>query len=369
MPLLEVTKITEPPELDAIKDDWDRLAAGQPFRETVWLLNWWNIIGESVANNHLWCLVVRDPSEKVIGIAPWFLHESKIQGRVVHFLGAGPIATDFLGILCKAEDRKPVVREIAQYMTDPKVRGHWDLIDLDGVAANEPTVRILMNAFSESEYVIHERAELQTWRISRSDSWNAYLSRLSKGGRRKLRTLTKKYFDQNRIHVENATASSIDRFAGVFRDFHRLRQLDLGNHTCFGSQPYDRFLRQAAYDFALSHRLRLSTLSIDGVLAAINYGVIDSGIHYIYQSGMDPRQKSHNPGFLLNMCNVMEAIHQGYALDFMRGDEPYKSKLRAIPTPTVRIRIASKNIISKMRLYAWLVGASATHAVTGTTSG
>jgi CelD/BcsL family acetyltransferase involved in cellulose biosynthesis len=104
-------------------------------------------------------------------------------------------------------------------------------------------------------------------------------------------------------------------------------------------------------------QVHLSTLKVDGQSAAINIGFRADATYFMYQCAMNPELGGHSPGWLLNTMNIRHCIDdQLVAFDFLRGDEPYKSRLSAQPAKIMRYRITAPRFISRLRSRVWSTG-------------
>lgn len=71
--------------------------------------------------------------------------------------------------------------------------------------------------------------------------------------------------------------------------------------------------------------LRLYTLSISGVPAAVYYGFVHRGRAYGYQAGWNPDFAYQSPGTVVIAHAIEEAVREGAGeFDFLRGGEAYK---------------------------------------------
>ena len=147
--------------LHAFADDWDRLAAGNPFRSWAWNSAWWRAYGEMESNDRcrLWTLGVIDDQNRLRGLAPWYRYQSATKGTVVSFLGSGEVCSDYLGIMAAPGDESTVVSLITDWLLDPTgcptvgmpdrswqlQLGRWDLLHFDGIDNND----MLMNLFAK----------------------------------------------------------------------------------------------------------------------------------------------------------------------------------------------------------------------------
>jgi CelD/BcsL family acetyltransferase involved in cellulose biosynthesis len=101
-------------------------------------------------------------------------------------------------------------------------------------------------------------------------------------------------------------------------------------------------------------QLRLHWLSLEGRPAAAEYHFAGGGISYLYQGGMEPELFQENPGNLAHIAAIRGAMAEGYrAMDFMRGDEPYKKHFRAQERPCWEVRVVPPRLSSRLRDGAW----------------
>jgi CelD/BcsL family acetyltransferase involved in cellulose biosynthesis len=98
-------------------------------------------------------------------------------------------------------------------------------------------------------------------------------------------------------------------------------------------------------------------LELDGKPAAAEYHLAGDGILYVYQAGVNPDLMEHQPGNVINLMILRQAIERGYrAYDFLRGDEVYKARFGAQPRPTVGWRVVPPCATAQLRHNLWLAG-------------
>ena len=101
----------------------------------------------------------------------------------------------------------------------------------------------------------------------------------------------------------------------------------------------------------------MQLLDLDGQTIAVEYQLLSQGVTYIYQCGVDPRYLSQEPGHLLTAATIKRAIEQGgRAVDFLRGDEPYKEHFRAVARPLLALRVVPNRALPRLRNGLWLAG-------------
>ncbi len=104
-------------------------------------------------------------------------------------------------------------------------------------------------------------------------------------------------------------------------------------------------------------RLQLHWLELDGEPIAAEYHLLDGGVLYAYQSGIDPHALRHEPGRMITLALIKRAIEEGRgAFDFLRGDEVYKAHWRAEPRVTKTFRVVPDHSGARLRHSLWLAG-------------
>lgn len=113
-----------------------------------------------------------------------------------------------------------------------------------------------------------------------------------------------------------------------FEEFLRLHRLASGEKGRFMDDRNHRRFATLAEDSAWS----TSLLRAGDRVAAALFGAEDSGVYYLYNSAYDPLLSEFSPGLVAVLIAIKEAILRGKrSFDFLKGDEPYKSRLGAIP--------------------------------------
>jgi CelD/BcsL family acetyltransferase involved in cellulose biosynthesis len=355
--IMEVVRIATAAEAEALAGDWNRLACGVPFRHSQWLHTWWRHYGQG---SELFTLLVRDHGQ-AIGIAPWYLQRSRARGRVVRMLGSGEVCSDYLTLLCAADDVPRVAAAIADWLTQAARRrgdDRWDSIELDTVAATDPATATLVEELAERDASVHQASGLNCWRLELPGEWRAYQALLSKSHRKQVRRLEERGLDAGRavLHTVNHP-QQLPHARQILIDLHQRRRRALGEPGSFASARFTAFHEEAMQRMLAAGALRLHWLELDGTPAAAEYHLAGGGVIYGYQSGVDPARLEDEPGRLAAIATLRLAIEEGFqAFDFLRGDEPYKAHWRAAPQPTTTWRIAAPRPVARLRQAAWQAG-------------
>ena len=348
-------------------ESWDRLAGGVPFRSWAWLSTWWRHYGApspSDPNMRLMVLGLRDTTGRLAGIAPWYLERSRAKGWVLRWLGSGKVCSDYASILCMPEDADHVSEALAAYLTGADcasgARHCWDLIEVDGVDAEDPVVAPLLRQLEQRGCSRHDNTSISTWRLALPNTWEEFLGLVSKGHRKKLRRADRELFQSGRAMMRTVeNCSQLDAAMDVLIDLHQKRRQVMGETGCFAWTRFTAFHRDVARRLLLAGQLQFQLLELDGRTVGAEYQITSQGVTYVYQAGIDPQRLTEEPGHLITAATVKRAIEQGgRAIDFLRGDEPYKAHFRAVARPLLDLRVVPNRALSQLRNQLWLAGRS-----------
>ncbi len=376
---MEVVRLRALDEVAGLPETWDLLAAGVPFRSWEWNRTWWRHYRD---DGQLYVLCVRDGSQ-VVAVAPWYVSRHPARGRVVRCLASGEVCTDYQTVLClpgrepeataaiadwlmaaaghgtwpRLSETRARVSERLAHVTRSRDDG-WDLLDFSGIEAADGPMRLLLEALAARRCQIHRENGLNCWRLELPRTWEEYLGRLSKSHRGQVTRRVRKYFDSGQAVWR--TVTSPDQLPAAFDmlvELHRRRWEHVGQGGLFDSPRYAAFHREIAGLFLPTGQLRLHWLTLDGRPAAVEYHFAGGGVSYLYQGGMEPELLPDNPGNLAHIAAIRGAMADGFgAMDFLRGDEPYKKHFRAEPQACWDLRVVPPRVSSRLRNGAWQAG-------------
>jgi CelD/BcsL family acetyltransferase involved in cellulose biosynthesis len=82
-------------------------------------------------------------------------------------------------------------------------------------------------------------------------------------------------------------------------------------------------------------------------------------ISYAYQMGTNPECLADSPGWLVVCAALVAGLdHHESALDLLRGDETYKSRMGGVPQSMLQVRVVPAQLGAQLRHTAWLPGAT-----------
>ena len=357
---MQVTRLVDFQQCQAIAAQWDCMAHSVPFRRTAWLHSWWNHyrpVGD------LYVLQVTDSHGQIVGLAPWFVARSLRQGRVLRPLGCGEVCSDYLGILATADHEPQVAAALARWLTEAASGKHdaadrWDLLDLVSVDNGDSLIARFVRELAEAGNHVHRLPAANCWRVNLPDSWDAYLAQLSKPHRKVVRRTDRQWFESGKARLQYVrTQEQLHRVMDVLIDLHQRRQTGLGKPGCFASSAFSGFLREAAERMLSEQTLRLYWLELDGQPIAAEYQMIGGDTTYAYLAGIDPDRLDVSPGHMLQVANLKDVIGEGQrAFDFLRGDEAYKLRWGVEQRSCVDYHVVPQRHTAQLRHQVWLAG-------------
>jgi CelD/BcsL family acetyltransferase involved in cellulose biosynthesis len=130
-------------------------------------------------------------------------------------------------------------------------------------------------------------------------------------------------------------------FYPILVDLHQKRRNSLGDPGCFADLRFKSFLESASMRLLQLGQLQAFYLTKEGQPIAADIGFRSPTHWYCYQGGIEPDAIDLEPGKMANVWMMSQAQSQGiHAIDFLRGDEPYKKQLKAEPTAICDLWVA-----------------------------
>jgi len=362
-------RISNATRLAELAADWERLVPTAPMLGPRWLLPWWRHYGDEDttgdSTRQLNAVALFDPTHELVALAPWFIETTRLHGRVMRFLGAGEVCTDYLAIPCRAGRQLDAARSLADALLadepaggpaggQPRDRG-WEMLDFTSVDSECPVMRALLTELENRSALVRRGLAAQGWRISLPATWDEYLARLSKSHRKQVRRIGRRVLGSDRLKLrEVQNLADLPSALAILTRLHRQRRISVGEPDLFARERFARFHRDATQALLEGSQLRLCWLELDGAPVAAEYHVCGAKVVYAYQSGIDPGHLQAEPGRLATMATIKAAIERGdQAFDFMRGDEPYKAHWRAEPRPMLTVRVWPGTAADWMRQGLW----------------
>jgi CelD/BcsL family acetyltransferase involved in cellulose biosynthesis len=334
--MIQIDLVREYPVEPDLWFSWRQLACGLPMRQPEWLLSWWDFYAPNDAE--LFLLTARN-EERLVGLIPWYRLKSERQLRL---LGDGEVCSDYNGVICAADQdgsriNAAFVNWLLEHCKDREIG--WDSIYLEGIPQTDLVTQDLRNSMVQRKSPAMERNSMNTWCIDLRDGWDGYLNRASKDTRKRLR---RRLESLSGVHVQRVTSETDWKaFYPILVDLHQKRRNSLGDPGCFADLRFKSFLESASMRLLQLGQLQAFYLTKEGQPIAADIGFRSPTHWYCYQGGIEPDAIDLEPGKMANVWMMSQAQSQGiHAIDFLRGDEPYKKQLKAEPTAICDLWVA-----------------------------
>jgi hypothetical protein len=332
-------KITTFQQLSVLQKPWDLLNQRANdnclFTSPAWLLNWYDIFWQE--NWKLHCFAAFE-NDNLIALFPFYYQKNKtlLSQRKLFLLGQGEpekseVASEYLDILI---DKTMEASEIENGLLRLQLN-KFDLFTARAIKHNAHIIQLLGGdkTLIGYQYCL-DKAQ---WSIAN----------LSKNNRSRYKR------SKNQLKKINAEFSwvSADESSGyweVMKNFHQQRWQKKTKRGAFCESNFNHFHQNLFNKKKHSTlKVKISQLTVEGQIIAINYYLLSNDTLHFYQSGWDEIEYSQlSPGFALHLWSIENSSENKY--DFMLGgiNDSYKAKFRTSKDPLYNIEINSKPIKS-----------------------
>ncbi len=326
--------ITSEP-FEALAPEWEALHAAtpgaMPFAHPAWHEAWLRHCG---AGAYPVFLALRAPGGEegeapLAGVIPL-----DVGGAEPRFLGE-PDLSDHAGALVAPGGEVAAAAALIEWLMEDLAPG-FEAWGLPAAGAFRPA---LIAAAERYGWSAVEEREAVTPVVALSDTWEGYVAALPKKHRhelrRKLRSLERAgdvgFASEPRPGEEG---EAVEGLLAMMRDSREAK-------AAFLTDEREAFFRDLAAGLGERGLARIATLTFDGRPAARIFALEGGGATMLYNSGFDPSLSNLAVGLLSKALLVRDAIERGRAaVDFLRGEEPYKRHLGGHPRDIVRLRLS-----------------------------
>ncbi|MEM9646666.1 MAG: GNAT family N-acetyltransferase [Planctomycetota bacterium] len=331
------------------------LSRGVPLQGASWLSAWWKHFSDQ---GDLRILAV-ETKGRIKGLLPFYQRRSEKGLGVLRNLADGDVCTDYVSVLSGEEDRTWVSKAMARFLSESADDGAsgWSSLVLDGVVDGDEPMDSFLAALSEQGAAVHRHSRMHTWFKPCHGDWDDYLKNCSRGSRSKQRRMLKTLENTEGLEVVEATdAEQIHWLLSDLIELHQARWNSIGEAGSFADPKLRHFIHEAAANANRDGELWLVGIRQQGRLVSAALSFVGRNRRaYCYSTATDLSEKKLQPGKLLTLHLIREAHRRGLdGVDFLRGDEEYKSRLQAVPRKVMEIRVAAPNMVSQLRHAAWL---------------
>lgn len=331
------------PAFEALADPWRALYQSlepRVFGNYDDIALWWRHMGEP-AGATLHIVVMCDAQNKLKAILP--LAVRRINGvRVAEWAG-GTVFDNSDAIVAASEDSQRILQKIWAFTL---AQGRFDIAVIKDMAEGSLSLPVLSASMqphtSKDNYVVRLDG-------LDGDAWLAAQSR-------KLRGDTRRKMEKMGTH--GTVAFHVHDNAQAVPDFvldalyNQKKEWFIANRKqgVFASAGMALFLQDLACEAARRDSLYLGWLSCGDKVVACHMGFVTGGVLYLYHTTYDAAFGTFSPGNALMVETIQWAAnHHLTAVDFMRGEEPYKARF-ANQTRRLQSFIAARSWVGKIAL-------------------
>ena len=305
-------------EFDRVSAEWEGLIAETPdpipFATPAWQRVW---LSHFQAGRDVRVLTARD-GERLIGVAPFIC-----EGDRAEFVGHYSIC-DYLDAVVTPGFEPQFYASILGKLADDGVK----TIDLRGLRLETPTLAAVTAAAPGAGFSAVREEEALSPKVCLPDTWDEYLSTLSKKDRHELRRKLRR-LDTAGGDVALKVVTEAGEAATELDTLFHLMRISSHHKEEFLDRPgMEAFFREMTATMAAEGMLRFYFLTFDGVAVASVLNFDLGGQLYMYNSGYDPAYSHYAVGLMSKTLLIKDAIENGRrCVDFLRGDEAYKYDL------------------------------------------
>lgn len=351
--------ITDIVEFQNSQSQWNSLVGDRLFHSWEWLFSWWETWQD---RGQLAIVVILDPQERWVGVAPLFKEREKARGCVLKTIGCGAACSDYVSIATRPGFERVVAQQI--YDLTLGKRSHFsafadvDLFEVEGHSGTDHVMLAIADLAKQDEMAMVVDEIGGTWRARLDfESWEQFEKSLAKSFRRKTKKAVKRLTSEEFEGRVFWSDDDLEEFWPTFVDLHQRRRKFLGQEGCFADSKFENFLKQATLRLARSAKAQINMVFHKGKPLTTNLEFISADSVYMYQTGMDPDWLNLEPGHLTFAWAIRESIDRSFRwFDFLRGDEPYKARWNAERVSLYRTRIVPNRWKAQLRNRIWTTG-------------
>jgi CelD/BcsL family acetyltransferase involved in cellulose biosynthesis len=322
MPILHEIAVLEPlrAEWAAL---WSRVPDATPFQHPAWLIPWWRHVGEGES-----CTLALREAGELVALVPLYIWR-----RRLFPLGIG--TTDYLDALALPGHAEAAMAAALGWIAAE--RGRFDVVEWPQLRPGSP---LLLGAAppgwaervepAEACPVLHLPAEVEGLR-----------ERVSGKTLRDLRTARRRAAEAG-VAVEEVTEETLPAYRAALVALHAARWRTRQEEGVLAAPGVQAMQAESMREMLAAGLLRMFGLRAEGRIVAVVHALADppgraARSLYLYLQGFDPGFERISPGLLLVGEACERAVAEGFAtLDFLRGQERYKSFWGVQDAPTFR---------------------------------
>ncbi|MFN7944718.1 MAG: GNAT family N-acetyltransferase [Blastocatellia bacterium] len=337
---------------ETLRDEWRELfiaSAAPPFLSWEWMTAWQRQFGGEVTPLLICARAADGQLAGLLALGEQVkAGQAGVRVRRLAFLGEGEGAADYLDVLARPGCEQACARAIFEHLAS---ENSFDLLELDGIAADSPNLPMLMWCFDKrTDYRLELQPRWPCPRLQLADDEGEVINRSPRGRefQRNLRKLQKlPGFEHRAVTDADEAPEAFERFLSL----HQASWAGRAEPSAFEHPARQQFHRDLIRPLARAGLLRFEEVWIEGACRASLYAQQSGQSLYFYLSGWQPEWARHSIGFMLRGLVITSAIRRGLrCCDFLRGAEKYKFDWASDSRGTLAVRISSRSVPARLHL-------------------
>jgi CelD/BcsL family acetyltransferase involved in cellulose biosynthesis len=326
--------------LEHYEDIWDNLLSksldNNPFVTYEWLTAWSKYFGGS---NDLQVFTLEDYTRCSI-VAPVCYSNYKAFGSVrrkASFIGA-PDSDYHVFLIKNLQDASTAINSLLEGIIDDSGADCLALTDVPEDSATS----VLLQTIKAGNLAVSSNIINHCPYITLPNDYESFLRNLGSNMRRNLKVWERQAIKDYRVKfISYSEIGSVKEAMKIFFKLHQKRQVSKGDCGVFADQINERFHMDIADAFDKKGWLALFFLTFNDEPVACIYGYEYRQKFYAYLCGFDPDYALFRPGYLVFKKTIEQSVHKNFSqFDFLRGDEEYKSRWKALVRNNLKYSIA-----------------------------
>lgn len=324
----------------AWRSGWNLLARYNPMMGMDWLLAWWHQYGLA---SKLHIVAVAD-GDQLLGALPCYLQQT-LFGKQLRFLGAGAVCSDYLGPIVDgshaAEVHDAILTHLRKSAEVGELRG-IESLHFEGVSGDDAWLKHLAAFATNAGFSLRTQTLAHTWTLDLPSTWDElHQSQRGHSVHRKAKKCISRLQSKELCVRQITDAAHLNEAMGHLVRLHQARRESVGDDGCFADPRFKYFLLEALHGMLTDRTACFVLCEAEEQVIAVQLLLLGSDTVFMYQSGVDPKFMSLEPGHALVTGSLLYSISNGYKVyDFLRGDEPYKAFWGARPRQLQQIVLA-----------------------------
>ncbi len=307
----------------------DRSMVNQVFMTPEFQQAWWSTLGSGELN----LLTIRDEQQVLRGIAPIYKFKNDQGIEQFSFIGCVNVS-DYLDFIVDREMVELVYASISEYLQHSEIK----MTFFCSIPVTSPTLTVFKSVLEKSGWQVAQTQQDVCPVITLPTTWDEYLASIGKKQRHEIKRKWEKLFAETTAEFELIELPTATEDA--MTDFIHLHQASSQDKSNFWDDNHVQFFKYFAEKTAEKSWLKLYFLKIDGRRVAAMLGFSYHQQFFLYNSGFVAEEyRQYGIGSVLTAYTIQQSILRGESrYDFLRGDEEYKFRFRAVAEPVFDLK-------------------------------